>query len=324
MVENVDKIPGGGKMVPNSKGNGTFAERILTNRRNEGMKSKHVVLGLALAVALVLTPVGNLFASQVSASGNNTQTGSGNNTDTDGSGGTDTEAGGTDTGSGSAYQGSELGSFTIAGGQVVTSTIAGANASADVKNVAVVTPKASINAAAGLNADRLAAGESIYLTVEKSLCGEKARQAVTDAASSINAKVATILEIDLNILNKQGIKQGKVSELSAPVEMVLSTPEGFDGKTYDFAVIRIHDGKTDILPDMDTNPDTITFATDRFSVYAISYGAKGSFDAFKASAKGVKDSVPKTGEASVAVLPFLAAGMAFAAAALVIRKKREI
>lgn len=310
-------------MIPNSKGMNTFAEGILTNRRKVGMKSKHVILGLALAVALVLTPVGNLFASQVSASGNNTETGSGNNTDTDADGDKDT-SGGSGTISGAGNQGSELGTFTIAGGQTVVSTIAGANTSGVVKNVAVVTPKASINAAAGLNADRLAAGESIYLTIEKSQCGEKARQAVTNAASSINAKIATILEIDLNILNKQGIMQGKVSELSAPVEMVVSTPEGFDGKTYDFAVIRIHDGKTDVLPDIDTNPDTITFSTDKFSVYAISYGAKGSFDAYKASAKGVKDSVPKTGESAVAVLPFLAAGAAFAGAALIIKKKRAI
>lgn len=42
-------------------------------------------------------------------------------------------------------------------------------------------------------------------------------------------------------------------------------------KTRTFAVIRVHDGKAQLLPDLDSNAETITIETDRFSIYAIVY-----------------------------------------------------
>ena len=42
-------------------------------------------------------------------------------------------------------------------------------------------------------------------------------------------------------------------------------------KTRTFAVIRVHNGKAELLADLDDNADTITIETDRFSTYAVVY-----------------------------------------------------
>ena len=38
-----------------------------------------------------------------------------------------------------------------------------------------------------------------------------------------------------------------------------------------YSIIRCHDGVCTLLEDLDTNPDTITIKTDRFSTYAVVY-----------------------------------------------------
>jgi hypothetical protein len=55
----------------------------------------------------------------------------------------------------------------------------------------------------------------------------------------------------------------------------------------------------ELLPDMDSDPNTITFGTDRFSTYTVIYGSKGSFDAYKT----VAASSSKTGDSYSYVLP---------------------
>ncbi|MBQ7562965.1 MAG: InlB B-repeat-containing protein [Lachnospiraceae bacterium] len=61
-----------------------------------------------------------------------------------------------------------------------------------------------------------------------------------------------------------------IKELSEPMEVVIEIPNEIykSGKTY--SVLRAHDGTLTTLPDLDNDPKTITFRTDRFSAYAIS------------------------------------------------------
>lgn len=76
-------------------------------------------------------------------------------------------------------------------------------------------------------------------------------------------------------------------EITVPDKLKLDSKD----KTRTFAMVRIHDGKADVLKDMDNKDETITFETDRFSVYAIAY-----LDADTAS---VKIATPaKTGDAT--------------------------
>lgn len=54
-----------------------------------------------------------------------------------------------------------------------------------------------------------------------------------------------------------------------------------------FAVVRVHNGAAELLPDLDSEEDTVTIETDRFSTYALVY---------KDSYGNEKDNEPKTGD----------------------------
>jgi len=205
---------------------------------------------------------------------------------------------------------------TTTSGEVLTSAAA-INATASIPAV-LRTPQSMVTAAAASAVGGLEEGQYAAAAVRDSQCGELARQAVTNAASSVKGKVATYLEITLGICGPEGGVIRNVEQLPTPIEFTLAAPEGIDGSQYDFAVVRLHgDGKVDILPDLDNDPATITFRTDRFSVYAVIYGDKGAFGG------SGKDSVPRTGDRSIPILPFAAAGAASAAAAIVLRRKAQ-
>jgi len=97
-------------------------------------------------------------------------------------------------------------------------------------------------------------------------------------------------------------RKGKISrlvtQLRKPVEVTLPCPED----TGTDCIIRLHDGSTEILPDLDNDPETITIRTDKFSPYAFAT---------------IKD---KTG-----VMPYIAAAviLLFAVLAGVLLKKRR-
>ena len=75
---------------------------------------------------------------------------------------------------------------------------------------------------------------------------------------------------DLTMLKTAGGYTERVTEIPTTMEVVVEIPDEYyeEGKTY--AVLRVHQGELTILPDLDDNPKTITFRTDRFSSYAIS------------------------------------------------------
>ena len=75
---------------------------------------------------------------------------------------------------------------------------------------------------------------------------------------------------DLTMLKTAGGFTERVNETPTTMEVVIEIPDEIyeEGKTY--SVLRVHQGELSILPDLDDNPKTITFRTDRFSAYAIS------------------------------------------------------
>lgn len=211
-----------------------------------------------------------------------------------------------------------------AGNDTVTTSSGGVLASSAAVNVtggasAVIrTSQSAVNAAAASAVGGLKEGQYVVATVGDSACGGLARQAVTNAAGSVNAKVASYLEITLDVCNQGGGVAQNVTKLSAPIEFTISAPADIDGSRYDFAVVRLHDGgQVDILRDLDNDPATITFQTDRFSVYAVIYGDKGAFS------KTGKDSVPKTGDGTLPVLPFAVTAAACVAAVCILKRKER-
>ena len=75
---------------------------------------------------------------------------------------------------------------------------------------------------------------------------------------------------DLTVMKSVDGATEAISETAEPMEIIIAVPDEIykEGKTY--SVLRVHNGELTVLPDLDDDPKTITFRTDRFSTYAIS------------------------------------------------------
>lgn len=97
------------------------------------------------------------------------------------------------------------------------------------------------------------------------------KEAVAQALNGFT--VGQYLNIDLYKL--VGANRTDISETAKKIRIVISVPEALrnadSSKTRTFAVVRVHDGRAELLADLDGSADTITIETDRFSTYAIVY-----------------------------------------------------
>ncbi len=114
---------------------------------------------------------------------------------------------------------------------------------------------------------------------------------VNDATDTVpdedKAKVETVIDrlenfrlgqyLDVNLLKIIGETQIKITETGAPITVMFEIPEKLQGDSRNYSVIRIHNGETAVLPDLDDDKNTITIETDRFSTYALAYSEKISF-----------------------------------------------
>lgn len=98
------------------------------------------------------------------------------------------------------------------------------------------------------------------------------KAATEDAASGLYI-VGRYLDISLvKIIQKDGdMTESSVHDTGRLVRIVIEIPEELRGTDREFAVIRIHNGKSTVLKDLDDDPNTITIETDQFSSYAIVY-----------------------------------------------------
>ena len=103
-----------------------------------------------------------------------------------------------------------------------------------------------------------------------------------------------------------------ISELQKPLKLTIGVPKSFPavetGYTRTYKVLRLHKGEVTTLPTTVNADGTISFETDRFSVYAIVYK-----DTKEATTTEAAKTAPKTGDsmplAVLVVLMLTAAGM---------------
>lgn len=74
--------------------------------------------------------------------------------------------------------------------------------------------------------------------------------------------------IDLSLYKSFDQEKSKVTEIDKKVKITITIPEENRGKDK-YSIIHIHNGVSTILEDIDSNPNTITFETDKFSTFAI-------------------------------------------------------
>lgn len=111
----------------------------------------------------------------------------------------------------------------------------------------------------------------IKLTVEDITNSVSAadKQAITSAAVGY-----TVGEyIDIELLKQIGDRPWEnIHQTKKPVRITVNIPKrllGVKGRV--FAMARVHNGKGELLKDLDNNPNTITIETNEFSTYAILY-----------------------------------------------------
>ena len=89
-------------------------------------------------------------------------------------------------------------------------------------------------------------------------------------AAAKKRKIAIIL--DMNIVKFiDGILSGNVNQLDKEIRMTIDVPKAFQADNRKFSIIRLHDGIAEELADLDDNPNTVTFTTGKFSLYALIY-----------------------------------------------------
>ena len=144
-------------------------------------------------------------------------------------------------------------SSTVAG---VKSTTAGINYATAVAGSAVTTPAANISAAFGLAANEKPFTKFYNFDAKKST----AAKAVIDAVVSLipGAKLGPVVNVEL------GKMTGKTYSLlpeTGVVRLAFGLPGGFAKDAKNVAVIKVTTTGIAILPDLDTNPYTVTFDT---------------------------------------------------------------
>ena len=81
--------------------------------------------------------------------------------------------------------------------------------------------------------------------------------------------------LDISLLKIIGESQSPIRETAKMIRIKLDIPDDLknkdSGKTRKYAILRVHDGVAEILDDLDTDPNTITIETNRFSTYAMLY-----------------------------------------------------
>ena len=90
---------------------------------------------------------------------------------------------------------------------------------------------------------------------------------------------------DIRVYKENDGERIRVSETEDPIRIKIPVPNELRKSNYDFAVIRNHNGELTYLEDLDGNSDTVTFASNKFSDFAVVYAEPGVFDQMSGAIK---------------------------------------
>lgn len=132
-------------------------------------------------------------------------------------------------------------------------------------------------ATAILSDDEINKGVHTAIVLEESSLSEEEKAQVTDLfGGQDSVRIAKVS--DVRVYKETDGKRTQLSETDDPFCIKVPVPDNLRRSSYDFAVMRLHDGQWTFLEDLDGNTDTVTFASDKFSKFAIIYGEPGAFD----------------------------------------------
>lgn len=138
----------------------------------------------------------------------------------------------------------------------VTTSVSGVYLASKVNGTAITTPMANIAAGYGLASNEKAYAKFSNLDAKKS---NLAMACINAAAASQNAEVGPCVNIELGKMTAG--KYSLLPSAGAAIRIAIGVPANFaNGKTLAMVCVR-EGGVVSILPDLDTNPNTITFDT---------------------------------------------------------------
>ena len=114
---------------------------------------------------------------------------------------------------------------------------------------------------------KLVRGE--HLDISVSITGQDKPDGPSSRIMSNAIGKKPVQYFDMTMLKSVDGYTEKITELPTTMEVIIQIPKDVYKKGKTYSVLRVHDGELTVLPDLDDNPKTITFRTDRFSLYAI-------------------------------------------------------
>ncbi len=114
---------------------------------------------------------------------------------------------------------------------------------------------------------------NVDLTAIEELTGTD-QSAVEAALKEAGLTMGQVLDVTLT--KTVGTTVEELTELSEPITITLTIPEELRGEGRTFSMVRLHNGVCVVLEDLDNDPNTVTYRTDRFSIYALAYQTTGT------------------------------------------------
>ena len=114
---------------------------------------------------------------------------------------------------------------------------------------------------------KLAKGGQIDISVSLSKVSEPDEASKRIMNNAVGQK--PVQYFDLTMLKTTDGMTERVSELPSSMEVVIEIPKDVYKSGKNYSILRVHNGQVSVLPDLDDDPKTVTFRTDRFSSYAI-------------------------------------------------------
>lgn len=167
--------------------------------------------------------------------------------------------------------------------------------------VTVRTPKADVMKMMKITSDEEYKGAEPVLYVGDFSWETKEKKLVDELMDKFGGKLVFLL--DMQLFRYDGTANILFNPAPSKLDLMIGIPEKANGvpmweKDREFAMIRIHDGKAELIRDTDTDTRTISFQTDKFSVYALAYAPAGNIDTYLKNA-GL-DTPADTGAANAA------------------------
>lgn len=80
--------------------------------------------------------------------------------------------------------------------------------------------------------------------------------------------------LDINLYKIIDGESTKITKTNSPIAVEIKLPDELVRENREYALLRVHDGENQILPDIDKLDETVTFLSDSFSFYALIYKDK--------------------------------------------------